>query len=247
MHRAESVIDLKNLTLWWISQLFMANSDIYQGLALLNQNIDNPKWFWINWDMDMSIRNKWEHNIKNSWEQELEFRYLMKGIKISERPRAIIFKRLLEEDREFIRYFEKQLVESLNHRLADKYLQDLIKKYELTLKSFNNENPSCYREAKLFFKNRPLFLFKLLQKYLDSPEHYQLQIKRMNGIKYKIDGHTYSSDYTGRYFAGSRIIISTIDEGDRRIKYWIINNKKVSHAPSLSFRIKDKTVVQPVF
>ena len=248
MAEAGKHVNIDNLSRWWISHLYCANSDPYQGVALLERKADS-RWFWINWDMDHSFRSIYERDIKNLWEQKKTIRELIQKEKKVTRidPRAVIFRRLLEEDPAYRRYFEKLLIEVLNHRLHPDFLKSAVDFYEKTAASFGINSRDYIDEIRLFLKNRPGFLMKLLQRYCNYPEPYRCRIRGPEGIIYKIDGFVHRSGYRGWYFKGSEITVE-IQRYQKNISYWLVNGKRLhSRAAKLVYPINAETTIQPVF
>ncbi len=246
---AQRHVNIDNLSRWWISHLFCANSDPYQGVALLERGKADSRWFWINWDMDHSFRNIYEHEIQNLWEQKKTIRELMlQDKKVTRKdPRAVIFRRLLNEDPVYRRYFEQLLIEVLNHRLHPDFLKSAVDFYEKTAISFGIVKRDYINEIRLFLKHRPAFLMKLMQRYCNYPEPYRCQLKGPEGVIYKIDGFVHRSRYRGWYFKGSEITVE-IQGYQKTISYWVINGKRVyPRGKKLVYPIYSETTIKPVF
>ena len=51
------LVDLDNLTRWFIATVFCATNDAYQGPGQFRDPTrESAQWFWVNWDMDQSFR-----------------------------------------------------------------------------------------------------------------------------------------------------------------------------------------------
>jgi hypothetical protein len=249
MEEAQKRINIDNFSRWWISHLFCANSDPYQGVALLDKSKVDPRWFWINWDMDHSFRNVYERDIQNLWEQKkIIYELMFKKRKVTKRdPRAVIFRRLLNEDPEYRNYFQQLLTQVLNHRLNQNYLKSVVDFYEKTAISFGITDRKYFNEIRLFMKHRPAFLMKLMQRYCSYPEVYPCQVKGPEGIIYRIDGFVHRTGFMGWYFKDSEITVE-VERYQKNISHWIVNGKRVnSQGRKLVHVIDAATVIKPVF
>lgn len=247
MEEVGKYVDIENLSRWWISQLFCATTDIYQGLALLDKSRLDSKWFWINWDMDHSFRNKYEPEIKNIWEQKKAFDDVMNKKK-GKSPRAILFKRLHNDDPEFQKYFERLFMNALNHRLTSDFLESRVNYYEKIAISFGVKDLDYVNQSRLFFKHRHSFMRKLMRKYFGSPESCFCQVKGPNDIIYEIDGFVSGSGYGGWYFKDSQITVKIDGKNGKAVSYWLINGKKIKSCDNkLTYRVNSETTIEPIF
>jgi hypothetical protein len=97
-----AMIDMDNLTTWFLSVAFCATRDAYQGPGqFLDESLDRGGWFWVTWDLDQSFRD---------WDLD-SFQYLLervgerpRGRRESE-PRGVILTTLIAEDAAFRAYF----------------------------------------------------------------------------------------------------------------------------------------------
>jgi len=248
MEEATKRIDIQNLSYWWISQLFLSNNDIYQGLAILDKSKPDSKWFWINWDMDHCIRNSFSQNIKNIWEQELTFYNIVKSRYPKNEPRAILFNRLRNESPQFVKYFNRLTIDTLNHKVTHNFLKSIVDKYKEIAILLGVDNLYYLSRVRLFFKHRPKFMMKLMQKYFNSPKTYYCQVKGPDDIIYEIDGFITRSEYKGIYFKNYLIKIKIVNDYREKLLHWIINGKKIRSPNNiLAFPINSETIIKPVF
>lgn len=247
MGEAKKRINLDNFSRWWISQLFCANSDPYQGVALLDRSRSKARWFWINWDMDHSIRNIYERDIEHLWEQRKTIDDLMhQKVKVTKRdPRAILFRRLITEDSAYRKYFMQLMMNILNHTLTPDYFKSRVDHYQEIATSFGIET-DYIREIRLFLKNRPGSLMFLMKRYCSFPDSYRYSIKTPDHITYKVDGFDHSGSYTGWYFEGVPLVIKI--NSRKNVRYWLVNGKRTAAGNNtLSHRVRSETVIQPIF
>jgi len=247
MTEVKKKVDIKNLSLWWISQLVCAGKDHYQGPAVLDKNNKNAKWFWINWDMDQSIRNTREKD-KVIWEQELCLNEVMNSTSSLDRkdPRGVLFRRMMNEDTNYRKYFQNLLAEVLNHQLPMAYLESRTRYYEnignsLDIVAFQGE------DIRLFFKNRPAYLMTMMRKYFNSPKSNLCKVNVPGNTKFEIDGYQYASGYEGRYFTGSKININLNASDDLTVKYWLVNGKKIVTGDNgLAYNVDSNLLIIPI-
>ena len=64
-----SWIDIESLSRWFVSVIFCATTDPFQGQIFRDETQPNTQWFWVNWDMDHSfmdlygyLRFPWRHD-----------------------------------------------------------------------------------------------------------------------------------------------------------------------------------------
>jgi len=246
MAKAARYVDLENLSLWWISQIFTANTSIYQGLAFLDNKDPENKWFWVNWDMDNAFVNKNESGIE-IWEQELILKKLMKN-RYHRRPRALVFRRLMQEDPQYKKYFESLLTEKLNHVLTQDYLQSRTDYYQ-HIQTQIDSTSSLIKGIRDFIEHRHEFVFKLMHKYFESPGSYYCHVEGNKTMTYTVDGFPARAGYRGIYFKGASVQIRVDDPSlQKKIDHWRINGRKVkSRGNDLTYVIEANTTITPVF
>jgi CotH kinase protein len=240
--------DVENLSRWWISQLYCGNTDIFQGLIVLDKTKEKKRWFIVNWDMDhsiYSIGNIYKSKLNNSWEQEKK---LLNNLNKRWRdPRAIFFSRLLKDDPYFIKYFEDLLMKSLNHNVTPDYIKTTIDNYEKTLESFKIKDQKFINKTRYFFRHRPAYMRKLMKVFFGSPDSYKCKVVVPIGFKYKIDGFDAMEGYEGWYFKGATIIVKSI-ESSKGVSHWMVNGERHESVNNeLKYTIKGEAVITPVF
>ena len=60
--------DLENLTNRIIGIAYAGVTDPFQGPAVLDNSVQDPEWFWVNWDMDDAFSDRWR---KPAWEIDI--------------------------------------------------------------------------------------------------------------------------------------------------------------------------------
>lgn len=259
MEEVGKYVDIDNLSRWFISQFYTAGNDMYQGPLLLDKSKPDSKWFWINWDMDCSFKNPFEPEKKNMWEQELNIYNVMHNPKRDRKnpktarfqrkdPRAILFRRLRNEDPEFKKYFERLFMNVMNHRLTPDILRSWVDYHEKIILSLGSSDQEFFNQLRLFVNHRSEYLRKLMQKYFGSPESHICRVGGPADMTYEIDGFRSAAGYKGWYFKGSEITVKIESKNEKAVSYWMVNGEKIkSDDNQLKYTINSKTTIEPVF
>lgn len=259
MAEAEKYVDVENLSRWYLSQLFTAGNDMYQGPLLLDKTRSDAKWFWVNWDMDQSFHNPFEREKKNLWEQELNFHNVMVNPERDRKnpktaryqrkdPRPILFRRLRNEDPAFQKYFEGLFMDTMNHRINPRFMAAWIDEREAELLRLTPENRVFFRKLKEFIRHRPAYLRKLMQQYFGSARSFPCRVIGLNTMTDRIDGYPATTPYKGWYFEGSDITVTIGPLDNRRIVQWFVNGEPVESKQSqFRYTVKSQTTIKPVF
>jgi hypothetical protein len=111
---------------WAVTVLFCATTDAFQGPLLRDLTDPSGRWFWIGWDMDHSFMSQ-KAVTENPWEQDA-FEWLVRG----RHPdlRAILLRRLAQEDETFPTRFRALSEQVLEERLTDEFLAERLAYYE---------------------------------------------------------------------------------------------------------------------
>ncbi len=245
MEDAQNRVDLKNFSLWWLSQIYCANTDAFQGLAVLDKSKPEGKWFWINWDMDHSFVNNYEKELEHDWEQKKTLHDVMAG-RGKEFHRGVLLRRLVKEDPAYSKYFEKLFMDMLNHRLTMDFLQQRVDYYQKAVMDFGGKGDSI-KPVREFIKNRHSYMRILMMKYFGSPESFYCTITGPEDLRFLIDGFERGVGYKGWYFKGTEISIQPVGKYKGKVARWLIDGTEVS-APGdvLSLQLKRSIKIEPV-
>jgi len=237
---ARKYIDVENLSCFIFSHVFCGSEDSFQGAAILDRQREDARWFWINWDMDVtSWRGKADS--RDTWELGLPRKYC-NGLQ------GILFSRLITESSEYREYFIRLVAEMLNHRVNRKYLSERIKYYDQMAKDIGKKKQDflCNRG---FFDGRADYIVERMAgfPFFGGRESYTCQLEGSEQGEYVIDGYPESAGYRGRYFKGMPIVIKVEKAPkNKRFDHWLVNGSKVITA-DLSWPIQSDTVIQAVF
>lgn len=251
-------VDIENFSRWWMSQLFIAGYDMYQGPLVLDKSDPDAKWFTINWDMDGAFVNGAEPEKEHVWQKENCFyNVMMDPVRIRDDrklgryhpddPRGILFRRMHQDDPAYRSYFERLFMDTLNHKLSPQFLEQWFQERSREIIALIPSEKS-FLEDKLhpFIIHRADYLRGLMQKYWGSNESVACAVEGIDSNTVAIDGVTYDHDYRGWYFKGSTITVSA--SADTPIDHWLVNGKKAAfNQTHLSYIIDTTTTIRPVY
>jgi len=240
--KTSEVIDMENFINYWIVNIFCANSDPYQGIALLDKRKKNPRWFWLIWDMDHSFKNIYESDKKYLWQQERPVNLVYSNTKKETDPRYFIFRRLIFHDETFRALFKKRLTEVLNYLLTNDYLQSVVDENISIARSFGMNMSKADRDLHDFMLNRPEYVIKMMNRYFKLGDVHRVRFEPPEGRTFVVDGFEIRKRFTGIYYDGSEIFLSP---GGQRIKGWNINGKRYNN-PSVTIPVRGDMKIRPL-
>jgi len=252
-------VHVENLSRWFISQLFTAGYDMYQGPLLRDRTVPGATWFWVNWDMDQSFRNTNEPQKDNFWEQEVNFHNVMLNPKRDRKspktgryqnkdPRAILFRRMHQEDPAFKKYFERLFMKVMNHKLSPEYLRAWVDGHQRAITPLDTDDQVFFDQLRLYVRHRPAYLRELMRKYFGSSESYSCRIIGQGDRQYHIDGYPHTPPYQGWYFKDHEISVGVNPIPGEQVAHWLVNGQALAkNAQQLSYRVDRPTIIEPVF
>jgi hypothetical protein len=119
MREVSKLVDIDNLTRWFIAVIFCGTHDAFQGPGQFMDPYRRPApWFWVAWDMDESFRIL-DHD---TFDKILESATSQRGRRRNE-PRPRILTGLLKDDPEYREYFKALWVDAMNHVLTPEFVR----------------------------------------------------------------------------------------------------------------------------
>jgi formylglycine-generating enzyme required for sulfatase activity len=226
MAAAGELLDLENVTRWFLAVLFSATRDAYQGPGqFLDEGRQRAPWFWVTWDLDESFRD---------WDLD-SFHYLLdpvggrpRGRRDSE-PRATVLTRLIAGDAEYRSYLAERIDDMLNHQLAPAFVAERASHYEEIAAAYGARLEYVPR-LRMFLDKRPAFVRLIAEQWLNTPPSVAVSIRRAGGGPLVVDGFDAPSTYRGAYFPGRQLIVR-LPEGVPSI--WYINGERAADGAEL--------------
>ena len=230
MEAAAELVDIENVTDWFLAVVFAATRDAYQGPGqFLDEGRPRGGWFWVTWDMDQSLRD---------WDLD-SFQYLLervgerpRGRRASE-PRAILITRLIAGDKAYRAYLAARVDDMLNHQLTPKFIAARTEHYADIAAAYGASLDYLPRMRE-FIERRPAFVREFAEQWLDTPAGIAVTVRHSRGTPLAIDGFNEESPYSGTYFPGRELVVRT-PNGERM--HWYVNGVAAEHGPELRVRV----------
>ena len=216
------LVDLDNLTRWFIATVFCATNDAYQGPGQFRDPMrESSQWFWVNWDMDQSFRQP---------EQDT-FGYLLsrtgrpRGRRPNE-PRPRILVALLDDDPQYRAYFQRVWTDVMNHVLTPAFLDERFEHYRAEAERLDLKDLAYQVPLKEFLQRRPTAVWKIATDWLRTGPPVACRILGAHGAVL-IDGRRVTPGWQGAYFPGMRVTLSVPPELTASFSHWVVNGAEV--------------------
>jgi hypothetical protein len=204
MARVDGVVDVAGLTSWFLSMLFCATTDSFQGVMLRDATDEKARWFWVVWDMDHSFMDLYGRS-PNPWEHDT-FHTLLRRPEL----RSEIVTRLLREDAAYREYFKHALAAMLNHQLAGGFLTERFEHYARVARALRVPDTEYLGILQNFLARRPGALLRLAERYLVDGRSHRCALAGPPGIRYRVDGFPADSRFDGICFEGTTFRIESL-------------------------------------
>jgi hypothetical protein len=130
VERIGSVVDLDNLSNWFLTALVCGTRDMFQGKMMRDLTRDDAKWFWIAWDYDMSFGQPGPYAIPQPdpvWEDDQFDLHFGAASRIDER---IVLLRRLFRDPQFRQRFADLFVKARTELVTPDFIAGRLAVYE---------------------------------------------------------------------------------------------------------------------
>jgi hypothetical protein len=239
------LIDVDNLTRWFISVLIADTHDPFQAPnQFRDDRTPGARWFWINWDMDQSFL-EWDHDtMQTLLERVAEPR---RGRRLNE-PRPHVFSKLFTEDEDYRALFAKVFDEVTNHRVTPAFLEERFNAYRGVAIDHQIRDRRYLERLRRFIERRPGFLRRLIEMYLNTEPSVRVFVRNSSDQPILVDGFPVSTDYEGQYLPGNEFRLDVPAEGRGRVRGWVIDGRALpSEEFVFSTRVRSELIVQAQF
>ncbi len=237
-------VNVDNLTRWFVAVAFSATRDAYQGPGqFLDHTKQTGRWFWVNWDMDQSLRD-WNHD---------SYQYLLDRVAEGRRgrnpaePRAIILSNLIAEDGAYRDFLKRIVQKALNHQLTDAFLMERYEHYLQTATQFQIPRLNYLPHLRQFLQRRRNFFRLTSEQWLNSPPSQRLTVVAPPGVELMIDGERVKGGYQGLYFPDVELTADIGADHREGFSEWRINGRSRPGAGALKFKVDQATRLEAVF
>ena len=234
-----SWIDIESLSRWFVSVIFCATTDAFQGEIFRDETRPDAQWFWVNWDMDHSfmdlygyVRFPWRHD---TFETTL-------GVGSFE---SRVLTQLIDRDPVYREYLAEMFLDALNYRLTPAFLDERYRYYQAIAEQYGLDDVRYLETLREFLVERPDHVRRLMVQHLDLEPLVRLRLGGRPGEVFQLDGHTVPSDFVGWYLPGTEVTVR-LDQPRDDLSHWMVNGERVS-APQVTHRLEERTLIRPQF
>jgi hypothetical protein len=216
------LVDLDNLTRWFIATVFCDTNDAYQGPGQYRDPMrPSAQWFWVNWDMDQSFRAP-EHDTFN----RLLSRTGRRRARRPNDPRPLIITTLLDEDPDYRAYFQRMWTDAMNHQLTPAFLDERYEHYRAEATRLGLQDLDYLKPLRAFLDRRPAVVWQIAERWLGTAASVACHIGGTSGAV-TIDGRRVTPGWQGMYFPGMRITLSVPPELAYAFSHWVVNGSVI--------------------
>jgi hypothetical protein len=239
MRTIAPLVDVDNLTRWFISIAFCNTRDAFQGPGQFRDPTrPTAQWFFVNWDMDESFRVP----DADTFDALLEKPGRRRGRRASEvRPR--IMTALLKEDPEYRAYFARVWVDVMNHALTPAFLRERYDHYAGVAVALGLPDREYLKPLKAFLDQRPAIVRAYAERLLQTGPSVRVRVG--DGAPIEIDGHRVVPGWEGYYFPGMQVTARVPSDARPTFGAWRVNGQE-RREPALTFVASEDTLIEAV-
>ena len=234
------LVDLDNLTRWFIGVAFCATEDAYQGPAQYRDPTrEQMQWFFVSWDMDGSFRDANRDNF-----ERLLWRRGRNPARRASDPRPRILTALLDHDPEYRAFFMKLWTDAMNHQLTQEFLDERYEHYRAVGERLGLTDRNDLQPLRNFFDRRRDLVWQHASDWLKRPL-VPLELDGRRGTVL-VNGWQVAPGWTGRYFRGMRLTLDIPEEHRPVFSHWLVNGAALPR-PLLEFDIVEPLRIEAVW
>lgn len=234
-------VDLDNLLDWsWLVQV-LGTDDAMQGALLLDRSDPTARWFWIPWDLNISLGIWRRHGDPSKVGRFANWAFPERW---KRDVRTALVGRLLKSSEAFRILYSTRFDEIVNHRLDSRWIDDLIARYRREAIRFDLDT-EYLNTVDDFLERRPGVLREQIQRALGFGPSHEVQVVAPEGVPIRIGGVLYERPFRGLYVEGSLLRLS-IDERDRELFGAWSHADRASREPSLEIPVERPLEVRMV-
>jgi hypothetical protein len=238
----ERRVDLENLSNWWILNLYIANTDPFQGYIARDRTRPDGRWFWITWDLDNAFMDWWGQ-VSQPW--EIDNFTGVRGLINSGDLRAVAFNQLRLASPEYRRIFLSRLAEVLNHELTHEFMAELIDRYEAAMAAFGIEDQAYVQTLRDYAEHRPAVLRAQMDAYFSAGPSHRLTVTAPTSLGVRVDGREMGERYSGWYFPATPAHIQLGSEAEVPQATWRVNGEILEPGAShIELELSAETTVE---
>ncbi|MEM7479948.1 MAG: CotH kinase family protein [Acidobacteriota bacterium] len=155
-------VDLDNLDRWFLSVLFCATTDAYQGALLRDEGDPAGRWFWLHWDMDQSFMAALADRL-DPWNSDI-WSTVTEGSRHDLRARLL--RSLTVRSEEYRRRLAGRAALMLDRQLTPPFLAELLGRYREIERRYEVDDTESLELIGRFFEERPRVLRQRLAERL---------------------------------------------------------------------------------
>jgi hypothetical protein len=218
------LVDVDNLTRWFIAVVFCATGDAYQEPGVFRDPTRAAgQWFWVNWDMDASFRDPAQDSFP-----ALLSRTGQRRARRHNDPRPYILTTLLDEDADYRASFMRTWTDVMNHVLTPAFLDERYRHYERLAVELGVEDRRFLVSLRRFLTERPRLVWTTAETWLQTGAAVGVQVTGDRPIR--INGHLVSPGWEGQYFPGMRLEVAASADDVGRSSRLLVNGQVVTAA-----------------
>ena len=171
LERVAEVVDIDNLSRWFIASLYCGTRDMWQGKLVRDRSGPRAKWFWIAWDFDQSFGRPpaVPYPIPQPepvWEDD-QFALHLSVLRQRD-ERAVLLEHLFRTSEEYRRVFRELFHKVRAELLTEQFIDQVLTQYEQVAADHGIEDTQYQKRIRQWFANRPDIVRRQVQTYAQA-------------------------------------------------------------------------------